>query len=162
MIEAYCLYLVEDKFGAQSLLWLADQKWMKWSMDEKDYKGFHQRVFVEMNEQTSVVCARWARELDEEHEELEKTEFVQIVYEWAVANDENAESKKEAALYLIYHSVPSDGPYRNMKVYKPLWDIFCQLHADPQMKKVMKLDHMKKWYSRQTKHYSICSENNAE
>lgn len=123
------------------LTWLEKNRWFRWPQKPANISD---NVLTAMEEQLTVTCGRWFREeADQDH----KTTYVEAVDTWA---DELSDHKR-VALFLIYHTVPAEGPYSDRPVDEDLWEILERLHEDPdeEIQRLMKIPKIRAWYERQ-------------
>lgn len=82
-----------------------------------------------LGEQLTNSCGQWFREGASRRQ---KQEYATAVQHWAAHTAST--SQKLTALYLIYHTIPSDGAHAGRRLEPALQQIFDSMHADPDWK----------------------------
>lgn len=140
MTRCHCNFLAEG-LTIGVLTWLETNEWFKWSAHTLELSD---NVLFVMEEQLTTACGTWFRE---QATNRQKEDYVEAVKGWA----DGSADQKGVAIFLIYHTVPSEGPYQNLPVPPDLWEIFNRLRndSDEKVQRIIKILKIKQWYERQ-------------
>jgi hypothetical protein len=140
MTKYHCERLADSLTPAR-LNWLEANGWFRWSPHTHILSD---GVLLMMEEQFTTVAGQWYRE---KADSRQKDSYVEAVRAWA----NGSSGQKGVALFLIYHTVPSKGPYSKRPVDSRLWEIFKHLYNDPSqdVQHLMRIGKIQGWYERQ-------------
>jgi hypothetical protein len=147
MLRIHCDYLAMS-FDPQLL---AEFEMAGWFVEIGDWPehpllpaGVSEAARYSMEEQFTTAAGRWYRE-DASHEQ--RRTYGDAVEGWTIGSSDRA----RVAAFLIKHTVPSQGPYRDRLVDDRLWYLFDKLrnHADREVQALMHTGVLESWYQNQ-------------
>lgn len=140
LTRRYCDDLAE--YASLDLLgWLEDNEWFSWSTSSRRFVG---SIRLTMEEQLTTAFGVRFREKTIKRP---RQDYLHAVEEWSDGSSE----QKSVVVFLIYHTVPSEGEYSDLPADSRLWKVFQKLRSDPDknVQRLMRISKIREWYERQ-------------